>query len=376
MALTSSYLLACLHLPAANLYAVSTSTPENAVLLLNDETRRIQKSLQHPNVITRLRLARNFLGGQERLLTSCKDGSVRVWDIQSGDCIRTFSTSPRRAILSFDISQDKSTIAAGTELAQQEAHIIFFSTDPESTDAHPGWVHTSTHSDDVTCLNFLGSSSQILSASTDGCLCISDASVKDEEEAVLSTSNWGCSIAQAGVIDDELIWAGSDMETFSVWSIELDKIADINIKSDPENPSIPSSAKSDYLVTVSSQPRGLIVGSYEGQISLLSLPKNSSSPLKLLHAPTSPLTGPPHATETVVRCALLVPEKDRVVTGAEDGMICVWPWPQELQKLKTKSAKRSKPSEPVEEVAEDRMDVDEEQEKPVKVKKRKKSKAE
>lgn len=89
MALTSSYLLACLHLPAANLYAVSTSTPENAVLLLNDETRRIQKSLQHPNVITRLRLARNFLGGQERLLTSCKDGSVRVWDIQSGDCIRT-----------------------------------------------------------------------------------------------------------------------------------------------------------------------------------------------------------------------------------------------------------------------------------------------
>ena len=113
-----------------------------------------------------------------------------------------------------------------------------------------------------------------------------------------------------------------------------------------------------------------------GQISLLSLPTTTTSPLSILHAPTRPLTGPSHSTDTVVRCALFVPEKNRVVTGGEDGMICVWPWPQEVQRLTSKSAKRSIAPEQVEEQGGNGMDVDEEQEKPVKVKKRKKSRAE
>lgn len=67
----------------------------------------------------------------------------------------------------------------------------------------------------------------LLTGSTDGLLNISDANEEDEDEAVILTANWGCSIAQAGWVGvergsgSEGVWAGSDMETFSTWSSEV-----------------------------------------------------------------------------------------------------------------------------------------------------------
>jgi hypothetical protein len=99
--------------------------------------------------------------------------------------------------------------------------------------------HTSTHSDDITSVHFSGSSSSsssadersshlLLSGSTDGLVCISNAKEQDEDEAVVYVGNLGSSIAQTGWMPSRGgaarttgVWASTDMETFSVWSDEV-----------------------------------------------------------------------------------------------------------------------------------------------------------
>lgn len=66
----------------------------------------------------------------------------------------------------------------------------------------------------------------MLSASSDGLICTSDADQDDEDEAGLQVGNWGCSISQVGWIHSSSstgpkIWASSDMETFSTWTGEV-----------------------------------------------------------------------------------------------------------------------------------------------------------
>ena len=91
--------------------------------------------------------------------------------------------------------------------------------------------HTSTHSDDITSVHFSQSSSSershhlLLSGSTDGLVCISNADEPDEDEAALYVGNVGSSISQADWMPSRAarrtgVWAATDMETFSVWSDE------------------------------------------------------------------------------------------------------------------------------------------------------------
>ena len=65
----------------------------------------------------------------------------------------------------------------------------------------------------------------LLSISSDGLLCMSNADEPDEDEAGLYVGNWGCSVAQAGWVHGRAgspgVWASSDMETFSVWTAEV-----------------------------------------------------------------------------------------------------------------------------------------------------------
>ena len=98
------------------------------------------------------------------------------------------------------------------------------SRDPRSP-AAPLRVHSSTHSEDITALHFYRDGPVLLSASSDGLVCTSNAEEPDEDEAGVHVGNWGCSIAQAGWLHDSAgrpgIWASSDMETFSVWTSEV-----------------------------------------------------------------------------------------------------------------------------------------------------------
>jgi len=99
--------------------------------------------------------------------------------------------------------------------------------------ATPLRIHGSAHSDDITTVSFSpikdpsNNSNIILSGSSDGLLCTSNADEDDEDESQIQVGNWGCSVSQAGWIqggsmfDSARVWAASDMETFSTWKNDV-----------------------------------------------------------------------------------------------------------------------------------------------------------
>ncbi|KAH9938489.1 WD40-repeat-containing domain protein [Fomitopsis serialis] len=196
---SEAYVLSIVSLPSC--YALSASSPDNAIHLF-DKSRldSVRTFAGHEGAVTCLRSASSFAGSVSPILLSCgKDGVVRAWDGRSpkNDPIMSALTGIRpRALLSCDISVDGTVIAAGTELQGDDASLLYW--DPRSPVA-PLRIHSSTHSDDITAVHFSKTSPRhLLSVSSDGLLCISNADEVDEDEAGLNVGNWGCSIAQAG----------------------------------------------------------------------------------------------------------------------------------------------------------------------------------
>ena len=124
-------------------------------------------------------------------------------------------SAPSHALLAFDVAPDGRTLAAGTDLAGDNVLVLFFN--PRAP--------LRMHSDDITAVHLHGGGGTLLTASSDGLVCMAQAGEADEDEVVLHVGNWGCSVAQAGwvrVSAGAQVWAASDMETFSCWTDELD----------------------------------------------------------------------------------------------------------------------------------------------------------
>ncbi|RXW19847.1 hypothetical protein EST38_g6001 [Candolleomyces aberdarensis] len=273
-----------------------------------------------------------------------------------------------------DISANGWTVAAGSELQGDDAIISYW--DPRNPTT-PLRTHTSTHSDDVTVVSFappgytvnpasspgpnddsedaeMASASQLseasvssssnklllLTGSTDGLLNVSDAYEEDEDEAVILTANWGCSIAQAGWVGEkgEGVWAGSDMETFSTWSSELDPILDFDIR-EPGVHGGDAQWVTDYLVgchspSASIPKLSVFVGSNEGDVALISTPHPLTKPTSRNRQPTSSSsssaapwylqTAWTHQHVGVVRALYYDQQHQLVVTGGEDAKLHIW----------------------------------------------------
>ncbi|KAJ7667620.1 hypothetical protein DFH06DRAFT_1183066 [Mycena polygramma] len=234
-----------------------------------------------------------------------------------------------RGLLCCDVSQDGLTVAGGTQLQGEDAHIVYW--DPRQP-ATPLRTHSSTHSDDVTVLSFSPDSPNILITST--------ADEDDEDEAVIHVGVWNTSVSQAGWSHSSSgakIWASSDMETFSTWSDE-----------DIRAPSLHNHAEhewlTDYLITCHSTPTSdmkVFVG------ETLRLLTNSNlaapaAPWSLRNTWTTGHTG-------IVRSLLWDDQNGVMVTGGEDGKINVWSCPPPQSEDSTmdvdssSSRKRDKP---------------------------------
>ncbi len=110
----------------------------------------------------------------------------------------------------------------------------------------PAYSHNCTHSDDITHLSLLPSTSTYLnvptssdipdrllfSASTDGLVALSNMKQTDEEEALIAAESWGQSIAAASTYvvkgkNGMSVWARSDMDAVATWDISRDPEGDI-----------------------------------------------------------------------------------------------------------------------------------------------------
>ncbi|PCH41338.1 WD40 repeat-like protein, partial [Wolfiporia cocos MD-104 SS10] len=355
---SGAYVLSIVSLPAH--YAVSASSPDNAIHLFDKSRLRSVRTIPgHQSAITTLRSPQKFAGTSAPILISSgKDGVVKAWDGRSPAAgpMMTASTAGRPcALLSCDVSTNGMIIAAGTELQGDDASVVYW--DPRYP-AAPLRTHSSTHSDDITAVHFSRvNNSTVLTISSDGLLCTSNADEPDEDEAGLHVGNWGCSVAQAGWVYGRSgspgIWASSDMETFSAWSGELDKVQDVDIR----HPSIHRQDLTwvtDYLIgchNISTIPLdmdndlSMFVGSNEGDIALLTRPTFSdpNAPWILSHMWTTGHT-------EVVRSVLWDEENNILLTGGEDSRLNAWLSPSFVSGVTTDSAvKRS---------SDDAMDVD------------------
>ncbi|KII96048.1 hypothetical protein PLICRDRAFT_170630 [Plicaturopsis crispa FD-325 SS-3] len=307
---SQSYILALADLPAH--YAASASSPSDAIHLFDKSTLQSTATLPgHSGGITALRAA--SLNGHKNLVSAGKDGTVKTWDARSGAAAVKMTMAGRpRALLSCDASSDGLTVAAGTELQSADAFILYW--DPRNPSA-PLRTHGSTHSDDVTVLHFHPEKlSTILSGSSDGLLCTSNAQEDDEDEAVVDVANWGCSVSQAGWTSSG-VWAASDMETFGAWNEELDAIYGVDIRTYSTDV-----WTTDYLIgchASGSAPLKIFAGSNAGGIGLLT--NTPDSPWTLQNIWTGGHTG-------VVRSVLWDERNGVLVTGGEDAKLNTWAW--------------------------------------------------
>lgn len=324
-------------------YVASASSPSHKIFCFDRPSLRISQSFEgHAGGTTSLRAVDSLAGVTQRaIISSGKDGVVRVWDDRTGAAaIEMPFEGKQRTLLSCDVSSDGLTVAAGTELQQDDALVLYW--DPRHPSA-PLRKHTSTHADDITTVNFSRSSERsrnlLLSGSTDGLVSISNAEESDEDEAVLHVGNLGSSISQTGWIGAgngtrKGVWAATDMETLSLWSDELDLTNDLDIR----GPSVHTQARTwvtDYLIGchASADDSGLsvLVGSNEGDIALL---RNAD-----FHDRTSPWSlervwAGHH--KGVVRSALLDERANVLLTGGEDAIVLAWscaPLPKEASEM-------------------------------------------
>ncbi|KAH9062019.1 WD40 repeat-like protein [Lactarius vividus] len=348
-------------------YAVSASAPSHKIFCFDRPSLQVFQSFEgHAGGTTSLRAVDSLAGVNQRaIISSGKDGVVRVWDDRTGaaaiestcsvrnvlkeDVIAT-EREPRypavpfegkqRTLLSCDVSSDGLTVVAGTELQEDDALVLYW--DPRHPSA-PLRKHTSTHADDITTVNFSRSSERsrnlLLSGSTDGLVSISNAEESDEDEAVLYVGNLGSSISQTGWISAgngtrKGVWAATDMETFSLYPPPQ---LDLNNDFDIRGPSVHTQTRTwvtDYLIgchTSDDSGLSVLVGSNEGDIALLRNADfhNRTSPWSLERVWTGHHKG-------VVRSALLDERANVLLTGGEDAVVLAWscaPLPKEASEM-------------------------------------------
>ncbi|KAF9647059.1 WD40 repeat-like protein [Thelephora ganbajun] len=293
---SNAYVLSIAALP--DCYAVAASSPADTIHLYAKADLRLLTTLRgHPGGTTSIRAvnlhATSTTSGPT--LTSCgKDGYVRIWDLRSKSPSIEMRSPNGVGLLSFDVSLDGHTIATGSVLKGVDASIDFWDARKPTI---PIFSHTSTHSDDVTSLHFHPTiPDRLLSASSDGLLSITNTAEQDEDEAVEHVGNWGCSVAQAGWYHDG-VWAASDMDTFSLWTPELDKVMEPNFKK--VSPCAQYSWEPDYLI-----------GCYRSQDQLIPIVGSNS-------------TYPSHHNG-IVRSLLVDDVLGCLVTGGEDGTLNLW----------------------------------------------------
>ncbi|KAJ7656648.1 WD40-repeat-containing domain protein, partial [Mycena rosella] len=188
---SQAYVLSIAPLPAY--YATSASAPSNTIDLFDKTTLLGTQTLPgHEIGTTSLRPVETIANGSRPcLVSSGMDGSIKVWDERTDSySIKMTNLGKTGGFLCCDVSQDGLTVAGGTQLQGEDAHIIYW--DPRQP-AAPLRTHSSTHSDDITVLRFSPDSPNVLlSASTDGLISTSTADEDDEDEAVVHVGAWNC----------------------------------------------------------------------------------------------------------------------------------------------------------------------------------------
>ncbi|KAK4698828.1 WD repeat-containing protein 89, partial [Phenoliferia sp. Uapishka_3] len=306
------------------------------------------------------------------VFSTARDGSVVGWDVRdlSKEAFR-LKNKTGAPYLTCSQSSDLACLAVGAEMHHHEATIDFWyhpSPSPFPSSANLITIrdlrtlslvqtYTEAHSDDLTSLSFHPSTTLphvLLSASVDGLVNTYDVRIADEDDALMSTAQFGASVSSAGwmklegEIEGKGVWGVTTIETVQIWDVEqVSKGIYLRGKTRGMGADEKWSGqselvvdlgdvrevclepwRSDYLIGAHYNPTlggvCILTGTQKGDIAII----NMKDPSRWILEQVLPgvggrtLGGQGHAD--IVRCAYLDTQTSTVVTGGEDGRVCVW----------------------------------------------------
>ncbi|KAJ3034663.1 WD repeat-containing protein 89 [Rhizophlyctis rosea] len=245
------------------------------------------------------------------LWTADKGGKVGLWDLRSGG--EALSHNVGAPVLSISVNSNHTLLAAGTELVGEDAKILFWDV---RNGLSPAAEFIECHSDDVTQVRFHPEQpNAMLSGSTDGLVCLYNLETFDEDDALYQVIKED-SVHKIGYFGPsyEYLYCLTHMETFSLWRFsEAERIyqfGDIRM----QTPDV----KVDYLIDCAYDAEGLrmylLSGSQEGGIGILHV---NLGKLDVVHT----LNG---GHDDIVRGLHWNPQTRTIISGGEDGRICLW----------------------------------------------------
>ncbi|KAK3603888.1 hypothetical protein CHS0354_042898 [Potamilus streckersoni] len=266
------------------------------------------------------------------LYSSSLDKTVRCWDTRSDlkKAVQTFEgyEKTNNLFTSFDVNCNDWLLCAGMEAAaHSDTYLLFW-------DRRKGEVmgyYSESHQDDVTQVSFHPTDpDRMATGSTDGLICIFDLTQSSEDDAILSTLNSQSSVAKIGWIGEKYtnIYCVTHTNTLHVWdAVEGDNVLEmIDIVEQLDKPS-----RIDYLVDClpyTSQEVYLVTGTYSGDIRLFEVNGTDKALQEL-----STLTG---GHKSTIRCSIWNQNLQRLITGGEDSLLCMWS-PDNQQQAKTQA---------------------------------------
>lgn len=249
------------------------------------------------------------------LISVSNDGHVVGWNLKTRSPTFRFRTdSPSRSVNIAPLSSP--CVVVGLE----DGSIEFW--DISSGPRKVG-TYDSSHAEAVTQIMFHPRQKQcMITASEDGLLCVFNISASCEDDALLSIANANSSIHKFGLFGPHLncAWCLTATETLALWRIDADcdEIAEFEDARSLAHKSC--GVEIDYFLECFTEPETnsllLLGGDHTGKLHLFSV-----TPQGLALAFSLPASRYSHSS--TVRCVAI--SNDSLMTGADDGILCVWP---------------------------------------------------
>ena len=179
-----------------------------------------------------------------------------------------------------------------------------------------------SHVEAVTRMQFHPTMKHILlTSSEDGLICVFDLLKKSEDDALIAVANTNSAVRRFGLLKSNLLWCLSSSETMSLFRIDDDGCEEL--KSFDEIREFDSTSGrctySNYLVDCMFDERThsllILAGDHTGHLKLLRLCDEGVVPICTL---------PSRGHTSTVRCVANL-GTDMIITGGDDGLLCVWP---------------------------------------------------
>eukprot|EP00940_MAST-03C_sp_MAST-3C-sp2_P002064 g2064.t1 len=251
------------------------------------------------------------------LVSASDDGTVVGWNTTS--CSPTFRISLGYEVRSVALTSEGCVVAG---LSDGTIHFWKISSSSHGSPQKIG-VYEESHAEAITQIKFHPAQPRcMITASEDGLLCVFNTSATSEDDALLTIANANSSVRRFGLFGPGLncAWCLTATETLALWRIDDDCDEIANFEDVRDTIRKTSGIAVDYLVEcfydAAKDTLALLAGDHVGGVHVFRVTQKGFA-----HLYSFPRGRRSHSS--TVRCVAAA--RNAVLTGGDDGILCVWP---------------------------------------------------